>query len=98
MYYYALSLQVASFLMVNSSWTKNHVDGILNHSDALLDAVHTLSPLILVRVLLPFHSRMTKARIVYPPCDTREMAQFPLQGRQRILLSVAQFRFVRLNL
>ncbi len=55
MYYYALSLQVASFLMVNSSWTKNHVDGILNHSDALLDAVHTLSPLILVRVLLPFH-------------------------------------------
>lgn len=92
MYYYALSLQVASFLMVNSSWTKNHVDGILNHSDALLDAVHTLSPLILVRVLLPFHSPMTKARIVYPPCDTREMAQFPLQGRQQFLLSVAQFR------
>ncbi|KAK0460001.1 mannosyltransferase [Desarmillaria tabescens] len=92
MYYYALSLQVASFLMVNSSWTKNHVDGILNHSDALLDAVHMISPLILVRLLLPFRSRTTKARIVYPPCDTREMAQFTLQGRQRIVLSVAQFR------
>lgn len=32
--------------------------------------------------------------IVYPPCDTREMAKFSLQDRERIILSVAQFRYV----
>lgn len=35
-----------------------------------------------------------KPVVVYPPCDTREMAMFSLQGRERIILSVAQFRYV----
>ncbi|KAH9480376.1 GDP-Man:Man(3)GlcNAc(2)-PP-Dol alpha-1,2-mannosyltransferase [Psilocybe cubensis] len=88
MYYYAHSLRACNFIMVNSSWTKNHVDSILNHSDTLMDALHPL---------LAFKSLMTKnapehARIVYPPCDTSEMAQFPLLPRERIVLSVAQFR------
>ncbi|KAI0931011.1 hypothetical protein AcV7_005038 [Taiwanofungus camphoratus] len=93
MYYYAYSLRQASFLMVNSSWTKGHIDAILQHTDPLLDAVHTLTPLLLLKLLMRNRSIPPKfARIVYPPCDTREMAQFPLGGRERIIFSLAQFR------
>ncbi|KAJ3518162.1 hypothetical protein NLJ89_g20 [Agrocybe chaxingu] len=91
MFYYALSLRKASFLMVNSSWTKNHVDSIIQHSDFLLDAVHLLPPLVLLKLLTSRNAPL-RARIVYPPCDTREMAKFPLTPRKRIILSVAQFR------
>ncbi|CAL1713659.1 unnamed protein product [Somion occarium] len=90
MYYYAFSLCQASFLMVNSSWTKNHIDAILQPSDHLLDFVHLFTPLVLLRLWSSPSPR--GAQIVYPPCDTREMAQFPLEGRERVILSVAQFR------
>lgn len=93
MYYYALSLRAASFLMVNSSWTKQHVDAILSHSDPVLDLVHSLPPFVLLRVLDPSGSTASKeAMIVYPPCDTREIATFALEGRERVILSIAQFR------
>jgi len=107
MYYYAHALRRASFLMVNSSWTKNHVDAILNHSDPILIAFHlpfTLlmkSSTLLARAALPTISSNTKTRvtprnanIVYPPCDTREMSQFSLQNREKMLLSISQFRCV----
>ncbi|KAF5382430.1 hypothetical protein D9615_002779 [Tricholomella constricta] len=89
MYYYARSLRMARFLMVNSSWTKSHVDAILQHSDSLLDILHTLPPLLFLRA---YNAGLTSAQIVYPPCDTREMAQFSLQDREPIIMSVAQFR------
>ncbi|KAI0783434.1 mannosyltransferase [Abortiporus biennis] len=95
MYYYAYSLRQASFLMVNSSWTKNHVDSILNYSDPLLDFLHLSTPLILFKIpglLRQGHIPPRSASIVYPPCDTRELVKFPLEGRERIILSVAQFR------
>ncbi|KAH9831328.1 mannosyltransferase [Rhodofomes roseus] len=91
MYYYANSLRQASFLMVNSSWTKNHVDSILQYTDPLLDALHLCTPLVFLRLLRPSQTPKS-ARIVCPPCDTREMAKFPLEGRERVILSVAQFR------
>lgn len=96
MYYYSLSLRQASFLMVNSSWTKGHVDTILQHSDSLLDFLHLLPPFPLLRFLLrrKSHKPPSSARIVYPPCDTREMTKFPLGHRERIILSIAQFRYV----
>ena len=93
MYYYSYSLRTALFLMANSSWTKNHVDAILQHSDPVLDFFHLLPPLLLLKVLEP-RTSPKDAKIVYPPCDTREMAKFPLEGRERIILSVAQFRYV----
>ncbi|EEB98409.1 hypothetical protein MPER_02085, partial [Moniliophthora perniciosa FA553] len=37
--------------------------------------------------------QVSNSRIVYPPCDTREMATIPLEGRERTIISVAQFRF-----
>jgi alpha-1,2-mannosyltransferase len=96
MYYYALSLRTASFLMVNSSWTKNHIDAILRHSDPLLDFLHHFPPLVLLKLLQP--RGPGEARIVYPPCDTREMAKFSLEGRERVILSVAQFRYALLSI
>ena len=107
MYYYALALRRSSFLMVNSSWTKNHVDAILAHTDSLLDFIHlplTLTgglTLSIIRALA--HSSPTRAHaapkravIVYPPCDTLALSQFPLDGRPSLLLSLAQFRYDRL--
>ncbi|KXN80614.1 GDP-Man:Man(3)GlcNAc(2)-PP-Dol alpha-1,2-mannosyltransferase [Leucoagaricus sp. SymC.cos] len=97
MYYYATSLRTASFLMVNSSWTKNHIDSILQYHDILLDTLHLSPPFVITNLLTgvvyPRKGKPpTSARIVYPPCDTREMSSFDLTGRQQIILSVAQFR------
>ncbi|KAF9523410.1 mannosyltransferase [Crepidotus variabilis] len=91
MYYYAISLRTANFLMVNSSWTKNHVDSILRHADPLLDFLHLASPLTFFTPSL-WRNSTTSCRIVYPPCDTREMAKFALTPRHPVILSVAQFR------
>lgn len=91
MYYYAISVRSASFIMVNSSWTKNHIDAILQHSDPILDAIHFLPPFSLIH-LFKNTQGLTTARTVYPPCDTREMAKFPLEDRDLVILSVAQFR------
>ncbi|KAF8273568.1 hypothetical protein EI94DRAFT_1769118 [Lactarius quietus] len=103
MYHYALSLRRSSFLMVNSSWTKNHVDSILAHSDPLLDLIHlpltitgglALSVCVLAALSSPTrsHTEPKRAVIVYPPCDTLALSQFPLDGRPSLLLSLAQFR------
>ncbi|KAJ6542739.1 hypothetical protein B0H19DRAFT_1267957 [Mycena capillaripes] len=35
---------------------------------------------------------VVRTRVVYPSCDTREMARLPLEGRERVVLSIAQFR------
>ena len=93
MYYYAYSLRQARFIMVNSSWTKNHVDSILKHTDRLFDMLHLLPPLVLLELLSRRRSECPKsAQIVYPSCDTRQMAAFPLTGREKLILSLAQFR------
>lgn len=101
MYHYALALRRSSFLMVNSSWTKNHVDAILAYSDPLLDLIHFPLAFIgglfhsLIRVLAPSrpHVIPKQAKIVYPPCDTHALSQLPLERRPSLLLSLAQFRY-----
>ena len=99
MYYYAYSLRQARFIMVNSSWTKNHVDSILNHSDRALDMIHLLPPLVILELLSRRRSECPKAaQIVYPSCDTRQMTVFPIEGRERLILSLAQFRLVECRL
>jgi len=94
MYHYSLCLRTASFLMVNSTWTKNHIDSILHHSDPLLDLLHLTPPFVFGRFLFTSINTPRESRIVYPPCNTREMENFPLMPRERVILSVAQFRFV----
>lgn len=93
MHHYVLSIRTASFIMVNSSWTKEHIDSILRHSDPLMDAIHLLPPLLAIKLFTSDNAPAT-ARIVYPSCDTREMSSFALIPRSRIMLSVAQFRLV----
>ncbi|KAJ4002142.1 mannosyltransferase [Lentinula boryana] len=90
MYYYSLSLQSAAFIMVNSSWTQKHVNAILQHSDFLLNTLHRMIPFKISSKSK--YGSATSAQIVYPPCDTREISQFPLTGRDRVILSLAQFR------
>jgi hypothetical protein len=105
MYYYALALRRSSFLLVNSSWTKNHVDSILAHSDPFLDLMHL--PLISIGSLISsvtralalsspthVHAPPKRAEIVYPPCDTHALSRLPLERRPSLLLSLAQFRSV----
>jgi alpha-1,2-mannosyltransferase len=77
--------------MANSSWTKNHIDDILRHSDTLLDVVHFL-PSLLTSTLVKQYKPVKAAQIVYPPCDTSQFSNLPLTGRERVVLSVAQFR------
>lgn len=104
MYHYSLALRRSSFLMVNSSWTKNHVDSILAHSDPFLDLIHLPFAftgglfLLLIRALAPssltrVHATPKRAEIVYPPCDTHALSHLPLERRPSLLLSLAQFRY-----
>ena len=104
MYHYAFALRRSSFLMVNSSWTKNHVDGILAYSDPFLDLIHFPFTFIgglflsLTRALAPSsptrpHVTPKHAKIVYPPCDTHALSHLPLERRPSLLLSLAQFRY-----
>ena len=86
---YEFSLRKASFLMVNSSWTKAHIDSILYHNNGFLNILTYLPPLVFLR---PSLAALKPAEIVYPPCDTRELAELPLEGKARIIVSLAQFR------
>jgi len=96
MYLYSGSLRRVRFLMANSSWTKNHVDSVLNHRDGLLDFLNVASsiaiPVSLLNLFGPRSSAPKSATIVYPPCETQELVGFDLKGRENIILSVAQFR------
>ena len=101
MYFYSASLRRARFLMANSSWTKNHVDSVLSHRDGFLDLLNVACsiamPISLLRLFGPRTSPPKSAAIVYPPCETQELVGFDLKGRERIILSVAQFRCVNVD-
>jgi alpha-1,2-mannosyltransferase len=92
MYYYAMSLRTASFLMVNSTWTKEHIDAILGYSNLVLDILNLLPPLVFLKLFTSSNAPET-ATIVYPPCDTKEISLFSLDNRGRVILSLAQFRW-----
>ncbi|KAH9996093.1 hypothetical protein BJV77DRAFT_989524 [Russula vinacea] len=68
MYHYALALRRSSLLMVNSSWTKNHVGSILAYSDPLLDLIHF--PLTFIGGLF----LSLTPNIVHPPCNTHALS------------------------
>jgi alpha-1,2-mannosyltransferase len=63
-YFYSLAGSSADVVMVNSTWTKGHIDQLWG----------------------------INSKIVYPPCDTSSLTKIPLEGRQRIIVSIAQFR------
>ncbi|KIY52573.1 hypothetical protein FISHEDRAFT_69731 [Fistulina hepatica ATCC 64428] len=90
MYHYAMSLRHASFIMVNGSFTKSHIDSLLIHRDMLMDIVHLLPPFIFLRPFLRTSGRVHSTQLVYPPCDTHAMAAFPLEHRENVIMSLAQ--------
>ncbi|KAF8608960.1 mannosyltransferase [Ceratobasidium sp. AG-I] len=73
---YSMSLREAQTIMVNSSWTKKHIDYLMSKSP--LQALQQMGA--------------SDSAIVYPPCDTQAMDSFPLQNREPIIMSLAQFR------
>lgn len=105
MWMYANALRKAQFVMVNSTWTKEHVDGILGYRDWVLDPL--VGGVQGVLGMVPFSGigmgtrgveresmPPERAQIVYPPCETQELVGFPLEGRERVIISIAQFRCV----
>lgn len=82
---YSASLRCADVLWVNSSWTKAHVASLLGEKPASSQASSVGSG--------------TGIRLLYPPCDTRHLATFPIESADRhgpngeiVILSLAQFR------
>lgn len=65
---YGLAGSFAAVVMVNSSWTQNHIKLIWS-------LFSSINP-----------------KIVYPPCDTVSLRKLPLQPREKLIVSVAQFR------
>ena len=83
-------------LSVNSSWTGGHIDSLLSTPVHPLPA--PVSFLFSAFILsIPTDDGRTKSRkstkIIYPPCDTKQLTQLPLERRRQIILSIAQFRF-----
>ncbi|MBZ6370674.1 MAG: glycosyltransferase [Microbacterium hominis] len=80
---YTASLRCADVIWVNSSWTRAHVESLVNGASGSKGG-----------------RRRKRIRLLYPPCDTTHLAQFPLETRYRIppsqesitILSLAQFR------
>lgn len=84
--------------MVNSTWTKNHVDAVLDYAakDTLLATIHSIIVSLVCNLLTALRTEKVAhlpTRIVYPPCDTKQMSAFQLTGRSRLVLSLAQFRY-----
>ncbi|KAG8955844.1 asparagine-linked glycosylation protein [Tulasnella sp. 424] len=78
---YSLSLLQADQVIVNSSWTQGHIDSLVALLLSLLSKVVNLEPL-----------EQAAVPIVYPPCDTSKLKELALEGREKVVLSVAQFR------
>lgn len=82
---YAWCLGFGQEIMANSSWTKAHLDTLLGSGGSGgTDATTELS-------LTPAE-RVSK---VFPPCETGDLGKLPIveTGRERVILSLAQFRF-----
>ena len=95
MYIYCLRTS-HTILSANSSWTAGHIDSLLSTPVGPLPA--PVSFLLSAFTLsIPTdgdrNKRRNSIKIIYPPCDTKLLAQLPLEGRRQIILSIAQFRF-----
>ncbi|BGP56869.1 hypothetical protein JCM8202_002927 [Rhodotorula sphaerocarpa] len=83
---YTASLACADVLWVNSSWTRAHVQSLLLGGGKAGPASAA--------------SAQTRIRLLYPPCDARHLATFPLSSADRAgpdaeqvsIVSLAQFR------
>ncbi|KAI8998417.1 glycosyltransferase family 4 protein [Gaertneriomyces semiglobifer] len=63
---YSFSGRYADAVLVNSTWTHNHINTLWAQPE--------------------------KTTVAYPPCDTSSLSELELEGRELVILSVAQFR------
>lgn len=63
---YGLVGGLADLVMVNSNWTRGHVERLWKLAG--------------------------KIRVVFPPVDTRSVRDFPITGRESMIISIGQFR------
>lgn len=87
--------------MVNSSWTQAHINNLLGICTPSVRSDRSRGPNQDKGTYLRSSTSSTKAsskiwdastHIVYPPCDTASLSALPLEPRERLILSVAQFR------
>lgn len=72
---YSICLRQSDHIMVNSTWTKTHIDKLLRPH---FHHHHSQTP--------------RSSQTVYPPCDVKSFTEFPLENRQRLVLSISQYR------
>lgn len=93
---YGACLRTASFLMVNSSWTKGHIVSVVQHTQPrFARAINILSRILW---FLPdegneWQEDPSLVKTVYPPCDIASLEDFDLGTRENVIVSVAQFRY-----
>ncbi|PWY99772.1 EBP-domain-containing protein [Testicularia cyperi] len=93
---YAWALGRADVLVVNGTWTRDHINhllGLARHPSTLPESDRSAD------TGSDSNTRPKKkadgrasVEIVYPPCDTSRMSAFPLTPRRRTIVSLAQFR------
>lgn len=86
---------LADTIMVNSSWTKMHLQQLWRLPDRLTDDA-AFRPVLslwtsLLRCFTPMVERPAPI-VIYPPCNTSALSQLPLGERSKTIVSVAQFR------
>jgi alpha-1,2-mannosyltransferase len=82
--------------MTNSSWTQNHILSLLSQGrNSLLASLLLLDE----KSLEKNKGRKGDCEVVYPACDTAGLVALGhLDKRRRVIVSLAQFRLVRLIL
>jgi len=126
-FFYTSALRIIppTFIAVNSSWTKAHVEALLatRSVEGALPGLGFISALVDLGSMVvgwnlptpkginqppkadldtpisntPISNAHTGVRRIYPPCDVDPLRAFPLDGRQKVVFSCAQFRCVQLG-
>lgn len=96
---YANALLFSEYTMTNSSWTQAHIEALLGAgrrsllAKILLNDERPPSPPRAGQPEADVEGTSTRCEVVYPPCDTTELAQLgALESRSREIVSLAQFR------
>lgn len=86
---YSWALKRPDVIVANGTWTRDHVNRLIlsRRQLAEVQTAAAASP-----ASSPSRRIDRQASIVYPPCDTSSLQDFPLQGRGNTIVSLAQFR------
>ena len=93
---YSLVGRCADIVLVNGTWTYNHIISQWRQPGSRLSFFHFLIfsfSHIFTFSLSHFRSSRVETSILYPPCDTTDHQSIPIaNSRKRSILSLGQFR------